>query len=123
MNDFKVINDTWGHAAGDDALVKMAGVLRQTFRETDVIARMGGDEFVALALNCGEIAGTVLARLRSELAQQNAHNGLAGLGYTLSSGIGIARFMPEAPRSLEALLAIADRDLYEDKRLGGRETA
>jgi len=123
MNDFKAINDTWGHAAGDDALVKMAGVLRQTFRDTDVIARMGGDEFVALALNCGEIANTVLTRLRSELAQQNARNGLAGLGYTLSSGIGIARFMPESPRSLEALLAIADRDLYEDKRLGGRETA
>jgi diguanylate cyclase (GGDEF)-like protein/PAS domain S-box-containing protein len=123
MNDFKVINDTWGHAAGDDALVKMAGVLRQTFRETDVIARMGGDEFVALALNCGEVANTVLARLRSEITQQNARNGLAGLGYTLSSGVGIARFMPESPRSLEALLATADRDLYEDKRLGGRETA
>ncbi len=123
MNDFKVINDTWGHAAGDDALVKMAGVLRQTFRETDVIARMGGDEFVALALNCGEVANTVLARLRSELAQQNARNGLAGLGYTLSSAVGIARFMPDAPRTLEGLLAIADRDLYEDKRLGGRETA
>jgi diguanylate cyclase (GGDEF)-like protein/PAS domain S-box-containing protein len=123
MNDFKVINDTWGHAAGDDALVKMAGVLRLTFRETDVIARMGGDEFVALALNCGEVSNTVLERLRSELAQQNARNALAGLGYTLSSAVGIARFMPEAPRTLEGLLAIADRDLYEDKRLGGRETA
>src|SRR6185437_16182130 len=78
MNDFKVINDTWGHAAGDEALVKMAEVLRLTFRETDVIARMGGDEFVALALNCGEVANTVLTRLRAELAQQNARNTLAG---------------------------------------------
>lgn len=123
MNDFKVINDTWGHAAGDDALVKMAGILRQTFRETDVIARMGGDEFVALALNCGEVSDAVLERLRGEIAQQNARNDAAGLGYTLSSGVGIARFMPESPRSLQALLEIADRDLYEDKRVRGRETA
>jgi len=123
MNDFKVINDTWGHAAGDEALVKMAEVLRQTFRDTDVIARMGGDEFVALALNCGEVTNSVLARLRNELAQQNARTALAGGGYTLSTGVGIARFLPEAPRSLQALLASADRELYQDKRMGNLETA
>ena len=123
MNDFKVINDTWGHAAGDEALVKMGEVLRQTFRETDVVARMGGDEFVALALNCGEVTNAVLARLQSELAQQNARNALAGNGYVLSTGVGIARFSPDAPRSLDSLLAIADRELYQDKRMGARETA
>ncbi|HEY5086821.1 MAG TPA: PAS domain S-box protein [Gemmatimonadaceae bacterium] len=123
MNDFKVINDTWGHAAGDDALVNMGEVLRQTFRETDVVARMGGDEFVALALNCGEVTNSVLTRLRTELAQQNARNALAGNGYVLSTGVGIARFSPDAPRSLDTLLAIADRELYQDKRLGERETA
>ena len=123
MNDFKSINDTWGHAAGDDALMKMSDVLRMTFRETDVVARMGGDEFVALALNCGEVTNAVLARLRTELDQQNAHNTLAGLEYSLSTGVGLARFTPDAPRSLEALLAIADRELYLDKRQGNRETA
>jgi diguanylate cyclase (GGDEF)-like protein/PAS domain S-box-containing protein len=123
MNDFKAINDTWGHAAGDEALVKMGEVLRQTFRETDVVARLGGDEFVALALSCGEVTNVVLARLRAELAQQNARNALAGNRYVLSTGVGIARFSPEAPRSLHTLLAVADRDLYEDKRQGDRETA
>lgn len=123
MNDFKVINDTWGHAAGDEALVRMAEVLRLTFRETDVIARMGGDEFVALALNCGEVTGAVLARLRTELSQQNARNTLSGRGFVLSTAVGIARFNPDSPRSLDALLAVADRELYENKRLGGRETA
>jgi diguanylate cyclase (GGDEF)-like protein/PAS domain S-box-containing protein len=123
MNDFKAINDTWGHAAGDDALIKMGEVLRMTFRETDVIARMGGDEFVALALNCGEVTNAVLTRLRTELSQQNARNSLAGLDYELSTGVGIARFTPDSPRSLEALLAIADRELYLDKRQGNRETA
>ena len=123
MNDFKSINDTWGHATGDDALMKMSEVLRVTFRETDVVARMGGDEFVALALNCGEVTNAVLSRLRSELAQQNARNALAGLEYQLSTGVGIARFTPDSPRSLEALLAIADRELYLDKRQETRETA
>lgn len=123
MNDFKAINDTWGHAAGDEALVQMAAVLRMTFRETDVIARMGGDEFVALALNCGEVTNAVLARLRSELTQQNARDSLAGKRYVLSTGVGIARFSPDAPRSLDALLAVADRELYQDKRMGGKQTA
>ena len=123
MNDFKAINDTWGHAAGDEALVKMAEVLRQTFRQTDVIGRMGGDEFVALALSCGEVTNSVLARLHNEIAQQNARIALAGGGYTLSTGVGIARFLPESPRSLGALLAVADRELYQNKRLGNRETA
>jgi diguanylate cyclase (GGDEF)-like protein/PAS domain S-box-containing protein len=123
MNDFKAINDTWGHAAGDEALVKMAEVLRHTFRETDVVARLGGDEFVALAVNCGEVTNVVLTRLRAALARYNAHNALDGSGYTLSTGVGIARFSPESPRSLHTLLAVADRDLYEDKRQGDRETA
>ena len=103
--------------------IEMSEVLRVTFRETDVVARMGGDEFVALALNCGEVTNAVLSRLRSELAQQNARNALAGLEYQLSTGVGIARFSPDSPRSLEALLAIADRELYLDKRQETRETA
>jgi diguanylate cyclase (GGDEF)-like protein len=123
MNDFKVINDTWGHAAGDEALVKMGEVLRQSFRGTDVIARLGGDEFVALALSCGDVTNGVLARLRSELSAQNARSALAGQGYVLSTGVGIARFSPDAPRSLDSLLAAADRELYQDKRQAVRETA
>ncbi|MEO7216714.1 MAG: diguanylate cyclase [Gemmatimonadaceae bacterium] len=123
MNDFKAINDTWGHAIGDAALVKMADVLRATFRDTDVIGRMGGDEFVALALNCGDVTKTVMARLNAELTQANARNMLAGQAYVLETAVGIARFSPESPRSLETLLAIADRELYEDKRLDDRATA
>jgi hypothetical protein len=69
------------------------------------------------------VTNVVLARLRAELAQQNARNALAGNRYVLSTGVGIARFSPEAPRSLHTLLAVADRDLYEDSRQGDRETA
>jgi diguanylate cyclase (GGDEF)-like protein/PAS domain S-box-containing protein len=123
MNDFKAINDTWGHAMGDAALVQMADVLRATFRDSDVIARMGGDEFVALALGCGDVTKTVLDRLNTELAQQNSRSMLAGQSYVLETAVGVARFNPDSPRSLQALLAVADRELYEDKRLGGRATA
>jgi diguanylate cyclase (GGDEF)-like protein/PAS domain S-box-containing protein len=122
MNDFKAINDTWGHAAGDAALVTMGETLRHVFRETDVVGRIGGDEFVALALNCGEVTDSVLERIREELGVANAHNFENGIGYVLSTGVGIARFSPDAPRSLGTLLSIADRDLYQDKRQK-RETA
>jgi diguanylate cyclase (GGDEF)-like protein/PAS domain S-box-containing protein len=123
MNDFKAINDTWGHAAGDEALVRMSAVLRETFREVDVIARMGGDEFVVLVLNCSEMPSMMLTRLREGLKQQNSRNTRSGTNYLLSTGVGIARFNPDSPRSLDMLLATADRELYEDKRLGERETA
>ncbi|MDQ2890710.1 MAG: PAS domain S-box protein [Gemmatimonadota bacterium] len=123
MNDFKAINDTWGHAAGDEALIKMGDVLRQTFRETDVIARLGGDEFVALALSSGDVTEQVLHRLRAELSEQNERNKASGVKYILAAGVGVARFDPQSPRSLNMLLQIADRELYEDKRLGSRLTA
>ena len=122
MNDFKAINDTWGHAAGDEALIKMADVLRQTFRESDVIARIGGDEFVALALNCGDVSASVLERLHAALAEENARCADSGKGYQLASAVGMARFNPSSPRSLAALLAAADRELYQNKKIGELES-
>ena len=50
LNKFKQVNDTWGHAVGDQALVEVAEVLRETFRESDLIGRLGGDEFVVCLL-------------------------------------------------------------------------
>ena len=123
MNDFKAINDTWGHAAGDEALMKMADVLRQTFRESDVIARLGGDEFVALALNCGDVAAAVLERLNREIADENVRCADSGKGYQLATAVGMARFNPTNPRSLAALLAAADRELYQNKKIGELESA
>ncbi len=123
MNDFKAINDSWGHAAGDEALIKMADVLRQTFRESDVIARLGGDEFVALALNCGDVAAAVMTRLHREIAAENIRCADSGKGYQLATAVGMARFNPTNPRSLAALLAAADRELYQNKKIGELESA
>ncbi len=123
MNDFKAINDTWGHASGDAALTAMAEVLRQTFRATDVIARIGGDEFVALALNCGDVIQPVLQRLHAEITLRNDRDAVRGVKYALSTAVGVARFDPAAPRSLQLLLECADRELYQDKRLASRRSA
>ncbi|MEP6692252.1 MAG: PAS domain S-box protein [Gemmatimonadaceae bacterium] len=114
MNDFKSVNDNYGHAEGDAALVRAADVLKATFRESDVLARIGGDEFVVLVLNkTDETQEAVLARLRSRLAIANA---MALRTYELSLSIGIAKFDPASPKSLEELMSEADVELYAEKR-------
>ena len=120
MNDFKAINDTWGHSTGDEALVRMASVLRQTFRDSDVIARLGGDEFVALVINSGEMVPEILDRLQIELEMQNSRRGASGSNYLLSTAIGVARFDPGSSVTLGDLQQVADKELYHDKKHGGR---
>lgn len=114
LNDFKPINDTFGHQAGDEALREVAGLLQETFRDSDIIGRLGGDEFVALAVNCLDPSGEVLlSRLDERLA---AHNARAGRPFALSIGRGVSRFDPDKPKNLQQLLDEADQRLYEDKR-------
>jgi diguanylate cyclase (GGDEF)-like protein len=112
MDDFKQINDKYGHQQGDVALQRAARVLRATFRDSDIIARLGGDEFVVLAADTGTSA-SIVERLRRELAVRNAQDGLP---YTLSFSVGAARFDPENPPTIEQLLQTADAMLYEQKR-------
>lgn len=114
MDDFKEINDTFGHHEGDTALTRAADILKHTFRDSDIIARLGGDEFVVLASDTGKTGSEVIInRLRQELRQRNEHDGYP---YRLSFSVGAARFDPEAPPSIEELLAAADAMLYEQKR-------
>jgi diguanylate cyclase (GGDEF)-like protein/PAS domain S-box-containing protein len=120
MDDFKRINDCHGHAVGDVALRVVADVLRSTFRESDVIGRIGGDEFVAFAvhgvgMDPDAIARTVVARIEQRLA---AVNGAAGREYALRLSVGTAndaRPRGAAASALDALLASADAALYEEK--------
>jgi diguanylate cyclase (GGDEF)-like protein len=112
MDDFKQINDKFGHQQGDVALQRAGRVLRATFRDSDIIARLGGDEFVVLAADTGTSA-QIVERLRHELALRNDKDGFP---YTLSFSVGAARFDPEDPPTIEELLHMADSMLYEQKR-------
>lgn len=114
LDGLKPINDALGHQAGDDAIREAAAVLRDTFRQSDVVGRVGGDEFVALAVHTErETSQAVRTRLEHRLAAANARGGRT---FRLGLSVGVAEFRPHEDRSLEALMADADAALYEDKR-------
>jgi diguanylate cyclase (GGDEF)-like protein/PAS domain S-box-containing protein len=113
-NGLKEINDTFGHPEGDRALIEVAGVLQETFRESDIIARIAGDEFVVLALETVDDSAEILAtRLQKNVATRNARGDLR---YKLSLSVGVACYDPNAPCSIDELVARADRLMYERKR-------
>jgi len=115
VDGFKRVNDRFGHPEGDRALVAAAEVLRATFRESDIVARVGGDEFAVLAIEASEGSAE---RLRARLADNlQAHNASGNRRYTLSVTAGIATFDPQRPAGVDELMAEADRTLYEIKRL------
>lgn len=116
VDGLKQINDELGHAEGDLALVCAGQVLEKTFRDSDVIARFGGDEFAVLALETsGHSESTIRTRLEQNLKELNARHSR----YTLSISLGAVRFDPTSPRSptsIEQLMIRADEAMYEEKR-------
>ncbi len=114
FNGLKQINDAFGHPEGDRALIETAEVLEETFRESDIIARIGGDEFAVLAIETnGSPAEVLIHRLRENLEARNARGDRP---YELSLSVGLAHYDPEAPCSLDELVAQADRAMYEQKK-------
>jgi diguanylate cyclase (GGDEF)-like protein len=110
LDGLKQINDVFGHTEGDAALVWTAETLEATFRDSDVIARMGGDEFAALAIEAsGDSEFSIRERLTEYLSS-------ASRDYKLSVSLGTARFDPWNPVSIRELIAAADRAMYEQKR-------
>ena len=121
LDDMKNINDSLGHAEGDRALQDAAGVLRSTFRDSDILARMGGDEFVVLALrNTPQAPETTIARLQEDLDRFNQRSGRP---YALSMSVGAVLLGPDSTQSLEELLSKADAEMYRVKqqRRAGRQ--
>jgi diguanylate cyclase (GGDEF)-like protein/PAS domain S-box-containing protein len=120
VDHLKYINDTWGHLAGDRALIDTARVLRESCREADIIARLGGDEFVALMIvDSDQTAELVCERIK---ARVEAHNLETPRGHPLSLSVGATRTKSEGTM-LADLLAQADTALYEQKRGRGRPQA
>lgn len=115
MNNFKKINDTYGHIQGDFAITQTAEILRKAFRQSDVIARIGGDEFAVLALEAGEETREVIQQRLEGFFDQ--HNQAKIHPFQLSVSAGTAYFDPLKVISFEELFEIADGALYEQKRL------
>ena len=113
VDNLKAINDTWGHAQGDLALKEVSAILKESFRASDILARIGGDEFVALALDVSEDGGEILThRIQDALEARNQQ----GDGtYPLSLSLGVARCDPDAPCNLDELIAQADGRMYLEK--------
>lgn len=114
LNDFKPINDRFGHAEGDSALKTFADVLRIAFRESDVIGRLGGDEFVALLTGASHVeTAAIMARLREILEERN---GTLQRGYDIHFSVGQIEYDPERHGSIDSLLADADAAMYAQKK-------
>ncbi|MCE9581483.1 MAG: GGDEF domain-containing response regulator [Planctomycetes bacterium] len=112
VDGLKLINDGHGHAAGDAAIAGAAAVLRKAFRPSDLVGRIGGDEFAALRLEPGlGPPETVVARILEETAAFNAHTPNP---WKLSLSVGFSRLSSQAT-TLEDLLTEADKRMYEAK--------
>jgi diguanylate cyclase (GGDEF)-like protein len=117
LDGFKGVNDTHGHLFGSRALVEAAAVIRSSARETDVVARFGGDEFsLILPDTGGEGAFAVGERIRERIA---AHTFLAGDGLAihLTASVGVAT-LPDVAASAEELVQAADKAMYAVKDSG-----
>ncbi len=114
LDGFKAINDRFGHAEGDAALMRMAALLKDTFRSSDILARLGGDEFAVLALEASEPHVQLLTQRLADKLQSS--NEKAQKPYPLAFSSGRTCFYPKQSSLLENLLADADRMLYEHKK-------
>ncbi|MDR6959783.1 diguanylate cyclase (GGDEF)-like protein [Pseudomonas brassicacearum] len=114
LNDFKSINDRFGHAEGDAALKAFADVLRIAFRESDVIGRLGGDEFVALLTGSSHVeTSAIVGRLKEILDERNA---MLHRGYDIHFSVGQIEYDPRQHSSIDNLLAEADAAMYAQKQ-------
>ncbi|HUJ89138.1 MAG TPA: GGDEF domain-containing protein, partial [Syntrophorhabdales bacterium] len=114
LDNMKRINDKFGHIEGDAALIEAADILREVFRESDIIARIGGDEFVILAVDSdGAQSEALINRIHQRCILANLKKARP---YVLAMSAGSAEFDPDQPATLEELVAQADRAMYAEKQ-------
>src|SRR5262249_30617085 len=114
LDGLKAINDSLGHHEGDRALVKAAEILKETFRTSDIVARIGGDEFVVMAaISPDETPEAVIQRVQENFTLSNERRTRP---YNVSVSVGVAHFDDEQNLSIAELMARADRAMYQQKR-------
>jgi len=115
MDNLKWINDTLGHKEGDRALKEMAEIMSNTFRASDLVARMGGDEFAVLGL---EEAEADFSKIRMRLQEKTSLSGKdSARPFRLSFSMGFVQYDPEKPEGIDDLLARADKLMYVEKSI------
>jgi diguanylate cyclase (GGDEF)-like protein len=113
VDNLKNVNDSYGHPEGDLALIHTAEALKRTFRNSDILARFGGDEFCMLAMEATiQNERAIHDRLQESLRRLNSGE----QRYALSLSIGVTRFDPRHPATVEQLIAEADQKMYAEKR-------
>lgn len=116
IDHFKKINDTWGHADGDQVLIAFARIASACLRHGDVFGRIGGEEFAMVLPNCSlDEARTIAERIRQTYAAAAID---IGGGRIVSSTVSIGGVVAHPPEDLESLMLVADRSLYKAKHLG-----
>ena len=114
LDDFKHVNDEHGHLVGSHVLMEMAAVILSSIRDTDAVARYGGDEFVIVLPDTGtELAGQVAERIRQKILRHTFTGGRR-LQLSLTASFGVAAF-PKHASSPQQLIACADTAMYEAK--------
>jgi len=114
LDKMKSINDNLGHKKGDEALITVASILKKVFRESDIIARVGGDEFVVLGITAQK---NDISAFENRLQEQvDIYNASENKNYTISLSVGIAYSDPEKHYSIDDLMSMADTLMYEQKR-------
>jgi diguanylate cyclase (GGDEF)-like protein len=114
LNRFKRINDEFGHLEGDKVLQRFAQLMLDNFREFDICARIGGDEFVVFLSGASQRqAETVIRRFQNAVDEDNQKT---ERGYHINFSIGVVSAQPSEEKSIESLLSDADQQMYKGKK-------
>ncbi|WGZ92926.1 MAG: EAL domain-containing protein [Candidatus Thiothrix putei] len=117
LDNFKIINDTCGHLAGDELLKQVAQIFRRSVRRSDKVARIGGDEFAVFLEGCGlEKGRTIMESILTEL--RNFRFSWEGKVFSIGASVGLIEFMPASNLQIKQLFSDADKACYTAKALG-----
>ncbi len=122
LDDFKEINDNYGHLVGDQVLREVAGLIESNLRKSDFLARYGGDEFVVISPEADRKAARIIAEKLRRAVERHPFD-IEGRPIKMTISLGVATLSKDSPvKSEEELIQIADRNLYNAKHFGRNRT-